>query len=129
MVTIRSRSGGRNALSLFAEPRYGAPDAFLERCTCLEAEQRCRLRRVERASWWPVRHRGVPPDLAGEPGGGCDNRCSFADRRLDPGAQVYRVRLVVVLRCQDQPFVAVVDVEILPGRCPVSPQHDLLWGV
>ena len=50
------------------------------------------LRRVERAPRLPVRHRRVPDDLALEPGQLGDRLGELADRDLDAGAEVDRLR-------------------------------------
>src|SRR3954454_2525786 len=64
----RSASGSRRGRLLRAEALDGAPQALLERGLRLEAEQLAGARHVEVACRLPVRHRGVPDDLALEAG-------------------------------------------------------------
>ena len=58
-----------------------------------------------------------------------DEFCELADRDLARRAEVDRLRAVVSLRSQDEAVDAVVDVEELPGRRAVAPQHDLVLGL
>ena len=52
----------------------------------------------------------------------------FANRGLDPGAEIDRVRAVVPLGGKDETVGAVLDEEELAGRRPVAPEDDLLGG-
>ena len=94
-------------------------------CARSEAEQPLGARGVELPARLAVRHRGVPDDLAVEAGHLGDRLGELADRRLDTGAEVDRLRPVVALGGEQQPVGAVVDVEELAGRRAVAPEHDL----
>ena len=73
-----------------------------------------------------VRHRRVPDDLALEAGHVGDRLGELADRDLVAGAEVDRLGAVVALGREHEPLDAVVDVEKLPGRRAVAPEHDLV---
>src|SRR5690349_11586651 len=107
-------------------PRNRSLEALAERGGRAEAEPLGGARRVEVTSRLPVRHRCVPRDLAGEAGQLGDQLGELADCRLDAGAEVDRLRVVVAICGEQQAVHAVLDVEELACRRAVAPENDLL---
>ncbi len=75
---------------------------------------------------WPFGFDVVPDDLAGVAGRIGDRACELANRDLVAGAEVHRVCAVVLLRRQRQALGAILDVQELPRRRAVTPEHDRL---
>ena len=117
------RGHGRH---LGAVPGDRALDALAELCAAAEAEELLGPLDVEPAPRLAVRLRVVPDDLAGVAGRLGDHGRELADRDLVAGAEVDRVRTVVVLRGQPEALGAILDVEELPRRRAVTPEHDRL---
>ena len=115
-----SRSRPRHGLAPVDRP----PKPVLEWRSSLEPEQLARSAGVQRTSRLAVRLGGVPADLALEPGRLDDQLDELPDRDLPPGAEVDRLRAVVALGGEDDPFGGVIDVQELARRGAGAPDLD-----
>src|SRR5882672_1377030 len=97
-------------------------EPFAQRRLRAEAEELLRTRSVELATRLTVRHRRVPDQLAVEARELGDQLRELADRRLDTGAEVHRLRAVVALGRQQHPLRGVIDVQELACRRAVAPE-------
>src|SRR5688500_10002060 len=114
---------------MVAEPIDRPPKTLLEGRARFEAERVARLRRVQGSSRLAVRLARVPDEITVETGEGSDQRRQVPDRDLATGPEVDRIRILVTLCRENDPFHRVVDVEELARGGARTPDLDRLGAL
>src|SRR5512140_2980395 len=112
-------------LSRRAVPIYRPAQSLFKAGACREAEPLACPRRVQHAPGLAGRLGEVESDCPFITGQPCHETHEVRDRDLESGADVDRLRIVVLLRRQHDPIGRVIDVQEFPRGLSVAPDDDL----